>query len=461
MRESETVEPTEQPPRTTLPTWLRSDRTIARTIGQPVSRFLHVEESGGIVLLLAAAAALIWANVGGSSYDDFWHAEIDVDIAGFVVQEDLLHWVNDLLMAVFFFIVGLEIKREWAVGELVDRRAALLPAVGALGGMVVPALIYVGFNLGTDEVEGWGIPMATDIAFALGIIAIVGKRVPGGLKVFLLTLAIVDDIGAIIVIAIFYTESLDWSWLALAVVLVVATYILKRIRVWYIPVYVLLAAGVWLATFESGVHATLAGVVLGLITPTHPLNPDVSARQVEAAYNDPGLDETSRGVEAARLINESVPVGSRLIRAIHPWTSFVIIPIFALANAGIELDGESLSDAASSSVTLGIAVGLVVGKIVGIAGAVLIAMRTGVGRLPSGANFVQMIGVSAVAGIGFTVSLFIAGLAFEDQETILTDAKIGILGASVIAAGLGALLLATAGGEQDPDRLDTGAEPVS
>ena len=315
--------------------------------------------------------------------------------------------------------------------------------------MVVPALIFVAITAGGDNANGWGIPMATDIAFALGIIALVGNRVPSPLKVFLLTLAIVDDIGAIVVIAVFYNESLDWGWLALAAGLIATTYFLKRVRVWYLPVYVILACGTWLAMFESGVHATLAGVILGVITPTHALNAGMTREQVEATMTDPTLDQTTQAVEAARLINESVPVGSRLIRSIHPWTSFVIIPIFALANAGIELSGDAVSDAASSSVTIGIAAGLVIGKIVGIGGAVLIAVRLGVSRLPGGATMTQMFGVCAVAGIGFTVSLFISNLAYED-EAILSQAKIGVLAASIIAAVIGATILTRAAPPDPP-----------
>ena len=435
--------PTPTPTPTPLPTWLASDRKMARTVGRPMQRFLHVEASGGIVLLLATAGALIWANVAGDSYTEFWHKEINLDIAGFALHLELLHWVNDGLMAVFFFIVGLEIRREWDVGELVDRSRALLPGLAAVGGMVVPALIFVAINRGGDYANGWGIPMATDIAFALGIVALLGDRVPGGVKVFLLTLAIIDDIGAIVVIAIFYSEALEWSWLGLAVVLTAATVIIKRIRVWYLPVYVILAAGIWLAVFESGVHATIAGVVLGIITPTYALNPNVTREQVESTFTDPDLDPITSAVEAARLINESVPIGSRLIRAIHPWTGFVIIPIFALANAGIELGGDALSDAASSAVTIGIAAGLVLGKIIGIAGAVLIATRIGVARLPDGATYTHIVGVSALAGIGFTVSLFISTLAY-DVPQIVSEAKIGILAASVVAAVLGATILTKA-----------------
>ena len=438
----------EAPTRTTLPTWSESGRPIARVIGRPMRRFLHVEAAGGVVLLAATIIALIWANLPGESYTDFWHSEIGLDVAGFELTEDLVHWVNDGLMVLFFFVVGLEIKREWEVGELVDRRAAALPAFGALGGMVVPALVFVAFNAGGDSVGGWGIPMATDIAFALGIVALVGDRVPGPLKVFLLTLAIVDDIGAIVVIAIFYSEALDSRWLAFAALLIGVTYTLKRLRVWYLPVYVVLGMAIWLAMFESGVHATLTGVILGLIAPSHALNPGVTREQVEATIADPAIDAISSAVGAARLINESVPVGSRLIRAIHPWTSFLIIPIFALANAGIELNGEALSDAATSSVTLGIAAGLIVGKIVGIGGTVMLAVRFGWARLPTGSNMTQVFGVCAVAGIGFTVSLFISGLAFDD-DNIVSEAKIGILAASVIAAALGAAILSLARSESD------------
>ncbi len=349
------------PARSTLPTWSASERLMAKRVGRPMRRFLHVEAAGGIILLAATVAALLWANMAGDSYVEFWHSEISLDIAGFELAEDLVHWVNDGLMVVFFFVVGLEIKREWEVGELVDRRAALLPAVGALGGMVVPALIYVAINVGGDSAGGWGIPMATDIAFALGVLALLGKRIPGPLTVFLLTLAIVDDIGAIAVIAVFYSESIHSGWLAASVVLIATTYVLKRLRVWYLPVYIGLGALAWLAMFESGVHATLVGVILGIIAPTHALNPNLNRSQVEGTIADPSTDDVTSAMEAARLINESVPVGSRLIRALHPWTSFVIVPIFALANAGIELNGDVLADAANSSVTIGIAAGLVFG----------------------------------------------------------------------------------------------------
>lgn len=426
-----------------LPTWLASERRAARKIGRPVSRFLHIEASGGVVLLLATVIALIWANTSADTYADFWHSEITVDIAGFVLSEDLAHWVNDGLMVLFFFVVGLEIRREWEVGELVDRRAALLPALAAFGGMVVPAALFALVNMSSGQAIGWGVPMATDIAFALGVVALVGDRVPGPLKVFLLTLAIVDDIGAIVVIAIFYSESISFGWLGLAGGLLLLTYLFKRARIWYLPVYVALGVGAWVAMLESGVHATLAGVILGMITPTHALNPRLSRQQVEQPIANENLDDTTSAVQAARFIQESVPVGSRLQLALHPWTSFVIIPIFALANAGIELSGDQLGNAASSAVTIGIVLGLVVGKFVGISGAVLLANKAGMARLPAGSSLTQVYGVAAIAGIGFTVSLFIAGLAF-DESAVLAEAKIGILAASLLAAGIGAAILRSA-----------------
>ena len=445
-------------PKPPLPTWVEGDGTVARTIGRPVRRFLHVEASGGIVLLAATILALIWANLSPDSYNDFWHTEIGIEIGSFEVREDLLHWVNDGLMAVFFFVVGLEIKREWDTGQLLDRRAAVLPAMAALGGMVLPALVFLAITFagGGEGAIGWGIPMATDIAFALGIVALLGDRVPVALKVFLLTLAIVDDIGAIAVIAVFYSEALAWDWMGLAAVLIALAYVLRRNRVWYIPIYTGLAAVIWLAVLKSGVHATIAGVFLGIITPTRPLNPEISHEQIEDVLADESVDETTSALDAARMINESVPVGSRLIRSIHPWTSFVIVPIFALANAGIQLGGGALSDAATSSVTLGIAGGLIIGKIVGITGAVVLAVKLGIARLPAQSTMTHVVGVSALAGIGFTVSLFISGLAYDDPTTI-SNAKVGILAASVVAAVLGAAILVRAGGPDDVDLAESDA----
>ncbi|MDY7102037.1 MAG: Na+/H+ antiporter NhaA [Actinomycetota bacterium] len=437
-----------------LPTYIHSQRPLARMVARPIARFTHQEAAGGIVLLVGTAIALIWANSPWrDSYETFWHTHISIEVGSFHLDESLAHWVNDGLMAIFFFVVGLEIKREWDVGELRDRRAAMLPAVAALGGMVVPAAFFVVMNAGGPGAHGWGIPMATDIAFALGVLALLGRRVAPRLKVFLLTLAIVDDIGAILVIAIFYTEQVSFGWLALAAALVAATVVARRVRVWYLPLYGVLGAGVWLATLESGIHATIAGVVLGLLTPTSPLVREPTAERVnDIVGNGHGgdhHDQVSRVEQATKELRESVPVGERLIHALHPWSSFVIVPIFALANAGIEISSDAVSGALTSAVTGGVVLGLVGGKIVGITGATWLAVRTGLGRLPEGVDWRSFTGLASLAGIGFTVSLFITGLAFEDPQ-IVDEAKLGVLAASALAAGIGSTIFLL--GKRPPPR---------
>ncbi len=336
-----------------VPTFMGSDRALARYLARPISNFLHLEVTGGLLLLVATAAALIWANSPwDTAYQELWHTEIEFTLGTFHIEDELLHVVNDGLMAIFFFVVGLEIKRELVVGELREPRSAILPTVAAIGGMVVPAAVYAVMNAGGDGSGGWGIPMATDIAFALGVVSLLGRRVPATLKLFLLSLAIVDDIGAIGVIAIFFTEELSLGWLGLAVVGIVVMYVLRRLRVWYMPVYVIVGVFVWLATFESGIHATIAGVVLGLLTPARPLQPPSETRaHLGKLEGDSALDQLGpREVRAtAFLIRESMSVAERLEHAIHPWTSYVIIPIFALANAGIALSGDTVSDAATSA----------------------------------------------------------------------------------------------------------------
>jgi NhaA family Na+:H+ antiporter len=425
------------------PTWLRSDRPLARYLAQPVARFLHVEAAGGIVLALATIVALVWANSPWQdSYHTLWHTELSIGIGNRVLSEDLQHWVNDGLMALFFFVVGLEIKREWVAGELRDRRAAVLPALAALGGMVVPALIYVVVNAGTDHVGGWGIPMATDIAFALGVVAILGARVPQPLKVFLLTLAIVDDIGAIVVIAVFYSGDLEPAWEVAAVGIVVLIVLLRRAHVRYAPVYILLGTALWFAVFESGVHATIAGVVMGLLTPAIPFQTEVETQHVvDVLDHTPGI--TLGDVRAASfLLRESVSVAERVEDMLHPWISYVVVPIFALANAGITFTSDSLTG--EPRLVLGIVLGLVVGKTVGVTAMTWLGVRLGVGRLPPGVRPVHVLGIALLAGIGFTVALFIAGLAFDDVG-VQDNAKVGILLGSVVAAAGGAAVLVAAG----------------
>jgi NhaA family Na+:H+ antiporter len=428
-------------PPTTRATWLRSDRFLARSVAQPVTRFLLVEASSGILLVGAACAALVWANSPWSaSYEDLWTTELSIDIGGYSLSEDLRHWINDGLMAIFFFVLGLEIKQELTNGQLASPRSAAVPAAGALGGMLLPAALYLAFNLGGDGADGWGIPMATDVAFALGVLALLGPRVPAQLKVLLLALAIVDDVGAIVVIAAFYSDGLQWRWFAAAAAGLVLVAFLNRVKVRYLPVYVALGAGVWLAMLESGVHATIAGVALGLLAPARPFLPEVDADRIAGELS------TDQDVTAAEVrdisfrLRESIPVTEHLENLLHPWTSYLVVPLFALANAGVEVSAASLRDAASAPITLGVVVGLVLGKLVGVAGAIALMVRFGGGRLPEGITARHILGMAGIAGIGFTVSLFIAGLAFERPE-YADQAKIGVLAASVLAAAVGAIIL--------------------
>tara|TARA_B100001123_G_scaffold444563_1_gene593758 strand:+ start:250 stop:1575 length:1326 start_codon:yes stop_codon:yes gene_type:complete len=421
------------------PTFASSDSSLAKFVARPVLRFIDREVASGVLLLVATAVALVWVNSGwGDSYHEFWHTEIELAVGTWHLPHmSLGHFVNDALMALFFFVVGLEIKRELVTGDLSSARAAALPVIGAVGGMAVPALLYLMLNTAGEASRGWGIPMATDIAFAVGIVALLGSRVSPKIKLFLLTLAIVDDIGAIAVIAIFYTSDLSTQWLLTALAGLLVVWILQRARVWAIPVYAVLGIFVWYATLESGVHATIAGVALGLLTPARPLLNQRDAQQiVDALPSDANVAEVRH---ASFLAQESVPLTERLENLLHPFTAFMIIPIFALANAGIELSSDTIADAAASNVTLGILLGLVVGKPVGITLFTWVATRFGF-ALPDDVNWAQFTGMGLAAGIGFTVSIFVAGLAFEDHA-IIDLAKIGILIASLIAAVAALLLL--------------------
>ena len=416
----------------------------SRSLPKPIRRFLHTESSGGVVLLIAAAAALAWANSPWSAaYEDFWHTEISLRLGEFSRAMDLRHFVNEALMALFFFVVGLEIKRELVTGELRTWQRAALPAVAAVGGMVVPALLYLAITAGGAGARGWGIPMATDIAFAVGVLALLGSRVPANLKIFLLTLAIVDDIGAILVIAVVYSGDVSLSALAGAAVVLLAMGALRWMRVDWTPVFVILGVVVWLAIYESGVHATIAGVILGLLAPARPLAPNDMARQWAADLRD---EPTVAELQAMTTVaNASVSVAERLQHAMHPVTSFLIIPVFALANAGVKVDAGSLGTGAARQVFAGVIVGLVIGKLAGISLFAWLALRLGVGELPEGVVPRQLAGAAAVAGIGFTVSIFVAGLAFP-SPALEGAAKVGVLLASAVASLLGYLILRTSGG---------------
>jgi NhaA family Na+:H+ antiporter len=422
------------------PVYLASDRALARLVARPVREFLRIEASGSILLLLAAVAALVWANSAWSeSYHDLWHTHLTIDLGSFQLDQSLHHWVNDGLMVIFFFVVGLEIKYELVNGDLRDPRTAALPIVAAFGGMLVPAGIYAVINAGGDGAAGWGIPMATDIAFAVGVLGLLGRRIPSTARIFLLTLAIVDDIGAILVIAVFYTSDLSWGWLGLALLGLALVWMWRLLRVWLFPVYVVMGVLVWYALLQSGVHATLAGVALGLLTPATPLlKEEVARAYATEAMRDHSIDPDELH-HLRFLLRESVSVVERLVSALHPVSAYFVLPIFALANAGVELG--ALSDVFTSEIGLGIVLGLVLGKPIGIFVFSWLAVRVGLGKRPEGTNWSMLFGLGAVAGIGFTVSLFIAGLSFPGDEVLTADAKIAILLASLISAVVGVLIL--------------------
>ncbi len=394
------------PPGAPPGSWQPARRLVRRALA-PVERFFAIEAASGILLLLAAVVALVWANSAWrDSYLALWHTPLGVRLGPFSFERDLHFWINDGLMTIFFFVVGLEIRREIYCGELSEWRRAALPAVAALGGMVVPALLYLSFAAARETHSGWGVPMATDIAFAVGVLALLGKRVPPALRVLLLALAVIDDLGAIVVIALFYSDGVQISGLLVALLGLGLIYGLRalgvRSKVAYVPVGIV----VWAGVYASGVHPTIAGVAIGLITPVN-----------------------------VWLGRESVSPAESLIKSLHPWVAFGIMPLFALANAGVSLGGVEL-EGASLRVVLGCAVGLIAGKPLGVWLASAIALRSNLATLPAGIGARQLLVLGFVAGIGFTMSLFIAQLAFKDAA-LLAAAKLGVLAASGIAACAG------------------------
>ena len=435
--------------------WSRSERPIPRLLLRPLRRFLEVEAASGVLLLLAAAVALIWANSPWKdSYAALWHTQVGLAVGDWSIGMDLSHWVSEGLMAVFFFVVGLEVKREFATGELRNPRAAALPVVAALGGMLVPAAIYLALNAGGPGSRGWGIPMATDIAFSLGVLTIAGRRLPGSLKAFLLTLAIADDIGAIAVIAIFYTDTIAMASLAAAVALLVVFAALYRLGVRATLVFVAVGAGVWLCTYEAGIHATIAGAALGMLVPARSFQrpravSEEAERIADQTEDDPEPPDADapQWLRLAELSREAVSPLVRAETVLHPWSSFVIVPLFALSAAGVTLEPGAVGDSLTGSVGLGILLGLVLGKTVGITAGAWIAVRMG-GALPEGVRWPHVVATGLTAGIGFTVALFITDLAFPDSG--LEDAaKVAILVASLVA-GLGGGLALWRLGRREP-----------
>lgn len=438
-----------------LPDRLPVHARLVRRVLDTFQKFARAEASGGLVLLACTALALAWANSRwADSYFHLWEVPVTIGASGLGLTMSLHHWINDGLMAVFFFMVGLEIKREMLVGELASFRQAALPIAAAIGGMAVPAALFSLVNLGGPGAHGWGIPMATDIAFALGVLALLGPRVPITLKVFLAALAIVDDLGAVLVIALFYTASISWTSLGVAVLVLAALLTLNRANVRHPAPYVLLGVVLWVAFLTSGIHSTIAGVLLAMTIPARTrIDQQEFAAQVREELagfeqaSGPGVSVLTNNLqqEAIHRIEDACEGAQsplmRLEHALHGVVAFGIMPVFALANAGVRLGGN-LTEALSSPVALGIILGLVVGKPLGITLASWLAVRSGVAVLPGTVSWRLIHGASWLAGIGFTMSLFIAGLAFPD--THLVDAsKLGILTASVIAGLTGWLLLRT------------------
>jgi NhaA family Na+:H+ antiporter len=414
-----------------------------RRLPVPLREYLREEAAGGVALTAAAALALAWANSPWrAAYDALWETTLAVRLGRFAIEADLRHWVDDGLMTLFFLVVGLEIKRELVAGELASWRRAALPVLAAAGGMAVPAAIYAAVNAGGPGAPGWGVPMATDIAFALGVLALLGPRVPSSLKVFLLTLAVVDDLGSIAVVALFYSRGVELGTLALAAGLLVVVAALVRAGVWWLPLHVGLGLAVWLTMWHSGVSPALAGVAMGLLTPARPTAPPEAARDVGGALAGQLADDPHppRLREMLREARGTVPLAERLAHDLHPVSAFLVVPLFALANAGISLERGALAGAGAGAVLGGVVAGRVVGKLAGIAAATWLAVRLGLADRPEGASWAQLAGVATVAGIGFTVPLFVADLAFPDGR-FQAPVKVGLLAASVIAGAAGALVL--------------------
>jgi NhaA family Na+:H+ antiporter len=419
-------------------------------ISTPFEHFIHAQTTTGMILMFMTVVALVLANTPlTESYAHFFHTKVDLSIGSWTLSNNIHHWINDGLMAIFFFIIGLEIKREVLVGELSNIKVAILPILAAVGGMVFPALIYLAINNGTAGANGWGIPMATDIAFAISALVLLGKRVPTALVTFLVALAIVDDLGAVLVIAIFYTDQIHFLQLALAGGMFVLMVIFNRIGIRAILPYFIVGLFMWFFMLESGVHATIAGVIAALTIPSKPrlTAKDFASKTQEllkeySKYEqkeDYMMDENQKAI----LINIKDRIdavgtpAARLEHDLHLPVSLIIIPLFALANAGISIDFSSISNTIVQPVSLGIIAGLILGKVIGIFGISYIAIKTKIATLPKGSTMSQLFGVAFLGGIGFTMSIFVTDLAFIGNADLIFQAKVGIIFASLFAGLFG------------------------
>jgi NhaA family Na+:H+ antiporter len=432
------------------------NKTPIEKLTYPIQEFLHQEASGGILLIIATVIALAWANSPfAESYHHLWHTYLSIDLGGIGLKYSLHHWINDGLMVIFFFVVGLEIKRELLVGELSSVKKAALPIAAALGGMIFPALIYTIFNLGTEGASGWGIPMATDIAFVVGILALLGKRVPLALKIFILALAIVDDLGAVLVIAIFYTSNISFTSLLIGGGFLVLLIAMNRMRVRNLLIYTLVGVGLWLAFLKSGVHATVAGVLLAFTIPVSSrINTKKFKNETESLlkdfdnageHGDNVLTNSDRLSIIDQIENNCEKILTPLQRfehGLHPWVSFFIMPVFALANAGVTI-GSGLTSALTHPVSIGIILGLFLGKQIGIFSFSYLAVKLKLASEPEGVSWKKIYAASVLAGIGFTMSLFIANLAFNSPE-LLNISKVGILAGSLLSGVVGFIILKSA-----------------
>ncbi len=437
---------------TRMPAAHWSETSLSRILS-PLQKFIHSETASGIVLITVTVLALIIANSPlANVYDDVLHSYISVSVGPFTLKETVLHWINDGLMAVFFFLVGLELKREALVGELSSLRQAALPFFAAVGGAVLPAILYISLNAGGPGSVGWGVPMATDIAFALGVLALVGDRVPWTLKVFLTAVAVIDDLLAVLVIAVFYSSGLNFVALGVGIGILLLLGLLNLLGIRAILVYILLGIIVWVAFLQSGIHATIAGVLVALTIPARRRIDEVGflhrIRHLTSVFEEQEVTlarmVTDERQQAAVLELEDAceavqaPL-QKLEHRLHTWVAFGIVPIFALANAGVPLSLEGFSGA-GLPIVLGIVLGLVVGKPLGLIGLSWVVVRTGIATLPEGVRWAHIVGAGCLAGLGFTMSLFIAALGFGESE-LLEAAKLGILTASLIAGVLGFILL--------------------
>lgn len=425
---------------------------------QPMHEFVHRSASGGVVLMAAAVAALVIANSPwAEAYDHLLHTYIGFSVGDWSLKLSLLHWINDGLMAIFFFVVGLEIKRELRVGELSVLRAALLPIIAASGGAIVPALIYASLNFGSPGIDGWGVPMATDIAFAIGVLALLGSRVPFSLVIFVTAVAIVDDLIAVLVIALFYSGGLNFTALLIGFGILAFLSAGNLFGIRNVLFYLFFGLFVWFAFLQSGVHATIAGVLVAWTVPARRLvdGPTFLARSRELLERFQGVEEShprmiTDEVQQSAVIeledmceNVQAPL-QKLEHSLHLWVAFLIMPVFALANAGVALSASALAGE-TFPVVAGIVLGLVLGKPIGIFAAAWLSVRLGFALLPTGVAWKQIVGAGFLAGIGFTMSLFVATLGFGEGGPLLEAAKIGILGASVIAGVVGYLMLSRMG----------------